>query len=243
MYKMNKINAVYTSLAALVVAVIALVVCLVCCNKESANVEEVLNEKPELVINAMQNYEQKMREDAQKKAQQMIEENSEALNNNPNDGVIANPDGKIVLVEFFDFSCGYCHRIYPAIKAIAAKNPDVKVVAKSLTFVAPISNYAAKAALAAKNQGKYAEMYTAMFENKGPLTEAKIDELAVANGLDLEKLKADMDSDLVKNTLNETSELAGKIQVNGVPTLVLNGKIVQTLDEAVIQSEIDAAKK
>ncbi len=242
MYKMNKINAVYTSLAALVVAVIALVMCLVCCNKKSANVEEVLNEKPELVINAMQNYEQKMREDAQKKAQQMIEENSEALNNNPNDGVIANPDGKIVLVEFFDFSCGYCHRIYPAIKAIAAKNPDVKVVAKSLTFVSPVSSYAAKAALAAKNQGKYAEMYTAMFENKGPLTEAKIDELAVANGLDLEKLKADMNSDLVKNTLNETSELAGKIQVNGVPTLVLNGKVVQTLDEAVIQKEIDAAK-
>ncbi len=239
---MNKINAVYTSLAALVVAVIALVMCLVCCNKKSANVEEVLNEKPELVINAMQNYEQKMREDAQKKAQQMIEENSEALNNNPNDGVIANPDGKIVLVEFFDFSCGYCHRIYPAIKAIAAKNPDVKVVAKSLTFVSPVSSYAAKAALAAKNQGKYAEMYTAMFENKGPLTEAKIDELAVANGLDLEKLKADMNSDLVKNTLNETSELAGKIQVNGVPTLVLNGKVVQTLDEAVIQKEIDAAK-
>ncbi len=239
---MNKINAVYTSLVALVVAVIALVMCLVCCNKKSANVEEVLNEKPELVINAMQNYEQKMREDAQKKAQQMIEENSEALNNNPNDGVIANPDGKIVLVEFFDFSCGYCHRIYPAIKAIAAKNPDVKVVAKSLTFVSPVSSYAAKAALAAKNQGKYAEMYTAMFENKGPLTEAKIDELAVANGLDLEKLKADMNSDLVKNTLNETSELAGKIQVNGVPTLVLNGKVVQTLDEAVIQKEIDAAK-
>ncbi len=239
---MNKINAVYTSLAALVVAVIALVMCLICCNKKSANVEEVLNEKPELVINAMQNYEQKMREDAQKKAQQMIEENSEALNNNPNDGVIANPDGKIVLVEFFDFSCGYCHRIYPAIKAIAAKNPDVKVVAKSLTFVSPVSSYAAKAALAAKNQGKYAEMYTAMFENKGPLTEAKIDELAVANGLDLEKLKADMNSDLVKNTLNETSELAGKIQVNGVPTLVLNGKVVQTLDEAVIQKEIDAAK-
>ncbi len=240
---MNKINAVYTSLAALVVAVIALVMCLVCCGKnKSANVEEILNEKPELVINAMQNYEQKMRDEAQKKAQQMIQENIEALNNNPNDGVIANPDGKIVLVEFFDFSCGYCHRIYPAIKAIAAKNPDVKVVAKSLTFVSPVSGYAAKAALAAKNQGKYAEMYTAMFENKGPLTEAKIDELAVANGLNLEKLKADMNSDAVSNALSEVSELAGKLQINGVPTLVLNGKVVQTLDEAVIQSEIDAAK-
>ena len=172
---MNKLNAIYVSLAALVVAVIAMVMCIVCCSKDkSAAVEQVLNDKPELVINAMQNYEQKMRDEAQKKAQEMVEENAEALNNNPNDGFIGNPDGKVVLVEFFDFSCGFCHRIYPAIKSIVAKNPDVKVVAKTMTFVAPVSSYAAKAALAAKNQGKFAEMYKALFEAKGPLTETKI---------------------------------------------------------------------
>lgn len=240
---MNKLNAIYVSLAALVVAVIAMVMCIVCCSKDkSAAVEQVLNDKPELVINAMQNYEQKMRDEAQKKAQEMVEENAEALNNNPNDGFIGNPDGKVVLVEFFDFSCGFCHRIYPAIKSIVAKNPDVKVVAKTMTFVAPVSSYAAKAALAAKNQSKFAEMYKALFEAKGPLTETKIDEIAVLNGLDLEKLKADMESDQVKQTLNDAAELAGKIQVSGVPTLVLNGKILQTLDENVIQQAIDAAK-
>ena len=60
--------------------------------------------------------------------------------------------------------------------------------------------------------------------------------------MDLEKLKADMESDQVKQTLNDAAELAGKIQVSGVPTLVLNGKILQTLDENVIQQAIDAAK-
>ena len=79
-------------------------------------------------------------------------------------------------------------------------------------------------------------------ETKQELQKTKELLIGVGDALDLEKLKADMNSDLVKNTLNETSELAGKIQVNGVPTLVLNGKVVQTLDEAVIQKEIDAAK-
>ncbi len=241
---MNKINAIYVSITSLVLSVIALIMCTVCCNKggDASSIESVLSDKPELVVNAMQNYEVKMREEAQKKAQKMIEDNAEALNNNPNDGIIANPDGKITLVEFFDFSCGYCHRIYPAIKAIAAKNPDVKVVAKIMTFVSPTSGYAARAALAARNQGKFAEMYTALFEAKGALTEAKIDELAVLAGVNLEKLKADMNSDTVRQTLSDASDLANKIQVNGVPTLVLNGKVVQTLDENVIQQEIDAAK-
>ena len=47
---MNKINAVYVSLAALVVAIVALVMCIVCCSKDSTvNVEEVINEKPEII--------------------------------------------------------------------------------------------------------------------------------------------------------------------------------------------------
>lgn len=242
---MNKINAVYVSLVALVVAIIALVMCIICCNGKSqaVDVEKVISEKPEIIVNAMQNYEQKMRENAQKEAAKMVMDNIDALNNNPNDGIMGNPNGEIVLVEFFDFSCHYCHKIYPAIKNIMDKNQDVKVVAKSLTFVSPVSKYAAKAALAAKEQGKYKEVYTALFEVDGPLSEAKVDEAAVKAGADLEKLKADMNSEKVERVLNEMAELAGKIQVNGVPTLVVNGKIVQTLDEAVIQEEINNARK
>ena len=58
----------------------------------------------------------------------------------------------------------------------------------------------------------------------------------------MEKLKADMKSEKVQKTLSSVSELAGKIQVTGVPTLVLNNKILQTLDAKVIQEAIDAAK-
>ena len=61
-------------------------------------------------------------------------------------------------------------------------------------------------------------------------------------GVDLEKLKTDMESEKVKKTMEDTAALAGKLRINGVPTLVLNGKIIQTLDEAVLQEAIDAAK-
>lgn len=241
---MKKINAVYVSLAALVIAVAALVMCIVCCtsNKGGASVEEALKAKPEMVIQAMQAYDMKQREEALKKAEDNIKESAEELNNRADDGIIGNPEGKLVLVEFFDFSCGYCHRIYPALKEIVAKNPDVKVVAKPMAFLAPISKYAAEAALAAKEQGKFAEVYSALFEAEGRLTEEKVDEIVAAAGLDMAKVKSDMKSDKVQNTLNSVSELAGKIQVSGVPTLVFNNKILQTLDASVIQEAIDAAR-
>ena len=74
------------------------------------------------------------------------------------------------------------------------------------------------------------------------MTEAKIDEASVKAGADLEKLKADMESETVSKTISETAALASKIGVNGVPTLVMNNKILQTLDEGVIQEAINAAK-
>ncbi len=238
---MKKINAVYVSLLALVVAIVALVMCIVCCNK-GGNVEQALNDNPEMIINAMQKYEQVQRENALKEAKELLAQSADELYNNENEGFLGNPEGKVVLVEFFDFSCGYCHRIYPVLKNVVAKNSDLKLVVKPLAFLSPMSQYAAKAALAAKEQGKFAEVYSAIFDIKGPLTEAKIDEAAVLAGVDLEQLKKDMESEKVNNTLSDVSSLASKIRVNGVPTLVLNGEIIQTLDEGVLQQAIDAAK-
>lgn len=240
---MKKYSSLIISVVALIVAAIALAMNLTCNkNTQPISVEETLNNNPEIVINAMHKYEQKLQEQRLANARKLMEENIDALNNNPDSPTIGNKDAKVTVVEFFDFSCGYCHALYPNLKKVMDKNPDVKFVFKEMTFVAPVSNYAAKAALAANMQGKYAEVLEALMTNQGALSEAKVDELAVKAGVDLVQMKADMNSDKIAQILRETSELAGKIQVNGVPALIINGKLVQTLDEAVIQSEIDAAK-
>lgn len=237
-----KINSLVVSVVALVFAVAALVVSVLGLNNKPVSVEETLNNNPEIIINAMQNYEQKLRADALAQAQKLIDDNIEEINNNPDSPFIGNKDGVVTVAEFFDFSCGYCHALYPSLKNIVAKNPDVKLVLKEMDFVAPISNYAAKAALAANMQGKYAEVLDALMTHNAALTEAKVDELAVKAGVNLEQMKADMNSAKVEKIMQDNVELARKIQVGGVPALIINGKMVQTLDEAVIQSEIDAAK-
>ncbi|MCQ2740631.1 MAG: DsbA family protein [Alphaproteobacteria bacterium] len=240
---MKKINAVYVSLAAFVLSAVALLWCIFgCCGNKTANVEKVLMEKPEIVMDALRAYETKQQENALKAVEEKIKTRADELYNRADDGVIANPDGKIVLVEFFDFSCGYCHRLYPALKEVIAKNPDVRVVAKPMAFLSPTSKYAASVALAAREQGKFAEAYKAMFEAEGRLDNAKVDEIVASLGLNVDQLKKDMDSEKVKNTLSSVSALASDLQVTGVPTLILNNKILQTLDASVIQEAIDAAK-
>lgn len=236
---MNKNGSLYISLVALVASIAALALSLKGGSNSTVSVEETLKNNPKLVVEAMQNYEQIAREEALASAQKMLDDNIDAINNDPNTPVIGNPDGEIVLVEFFDFSCGYCHRLYPALKNIIAKNPNVKVLVKSLSFVSPVSGYAAKAALAAGEQGKYAEMYMALFEAKGPMTEESVDAAAQSLGLDMAKYKEDMNSAKINNIMASFSELAGKIQVNGVPTMILNGKLLQTIDENEIQRRIN----
>lgn len=259
---MNKINAIYVSLLALIISVACAAVCMTKCNKaapvaETAapaapvaaaastdveTIKSVLNSNPEIVFEAMQRYQIQQEEERQKAAAEKIKQNIKEITEYESAAVVGNPNGSITLVEFFDFSCGFCHRLYPALKNIVAKNNDVRLVLRELTFLGPVSDYAAKAALAAKEQGKYQELWSAMMENDGALSEEKIDELAANAGIDVAKMKADMNSAKVLKTIQDTADLANTIEIRGVPTMILDGQILQTLDEAEIQRRIDAMK-
>ena len=64
---------------------------------------------------------------------------------------------------------------------------DVKLVIKNfpLTRIHKFSMNAALAALAANQQGKYWEFHTELFKNYNQLSDAKIDEIAQAVGLNM----------------------------------------------------------
>lgn len=247
---MKKINAVYVSILALVVAVVALIMCIMCCSKKSAvpavvseeGVMAVLTNNPQMIIDALQRGEAKRQEEARAQARKLVAEYIDEINNYEASPVIGNEKGEITVVEFFDFACGYCHKLAPTLMNILEKNSDVRLVLKPLFFLSPQSQYAAKALYAAGEQGKTKEFYMNIMENPGQLTETKIDELAVKAGVDLEKMKADMNSAEIAKAMTDTSALAEKIRVTGVPTLVVEGNMIQTLSESDIQRAIDEAK-
>lgn len=210
-------------------------------NIDVAELTNVLYNNPQMVVDALQQYENVQREAQAREAARLFLENIEEINNDPNTPFVGPEDSEIVLVEFFDFSCGYCKRLAPIMEQLVKANPDVKFVFKPITFVAQISKYAAQAALAANEQGKFMEVYDALLTSNG-LTEAKIDEIAQKSGLNMDKYKEDVNSQKVKDTVQAVAQLGNKVQIHGVPSLLLNGKPLNTVDADGIQAEINKLK-
>ena len=208
----------------------------------AGEVAEALKSNPQMIIDAMQKYQDDMRAAEEKAAQEAMAKYMDEINNSANAPFIGPDNAKVVVVEFFDFSCGYCKRLAPELEKVMAANADVKFIFKPLTFVSPISDYQAKAGYAAHKQGKFAEFYKEVMAFGGRMNEAAVDEVANKIGLDIAQYKADLASDEVAANMKAVNELAQNISINGVPAVLINGKHVQAMSAAELQNAIDAAK-
>jgi len=201
-----------------------------------------LTQNPKLVADAMQAYEQLQREEAQKARDEALLAHAAEINSEADVPFVGPKDAKVTVVEFFDFTCGYCKRLSTSIEKVVADNADVKFVFKPLSFVAPVSKYQAQAGMAAHKQGKFMEYYKEVMAFSGLMKEADVDAVAEKIGLNMDQYKADLASDAVKSALDKISSLAQSIQVNGVPTVFVNAKHVQAMSPEPIQEAINAAK-
>ena len=140
------------------------------------------------------------------------------------DLVVGNPDGSIVMVEFFDYNCGYCKRALPDVLQLIDANKDVKIIMKEWPILGPGSLYAARAALASRQQGKYWEFHLALMSERR-VDETKVLEVAQKLGLDMEKLKADMNSAEVLGTIKINSTTADKLGIQGTPAFIIGEQL------------------
>ena len=207
-------------------------------------IAEVFKQNPKLIVEAQQAYAQIQREEAEKAALARLQAHAAEVNSDEDLPFVGPKDAKVTIVEFFDFSCGYCKRLAPAMEKIIADNPDVKVIFKPVAFVSPkMSPYQAKAGIAANKQGKFLEFYSKVMNFKsGPMTEENINDIAKEIGVDMEQFTKDLESADTQKALDKVANLTRAIQVNGVPMVFVNLKHVSTLTPEPIQEAINAAK-
>ena len=204
------------------------------------DVMAVLTEKPEIIAQAMEKYQQQQAEAEQKAAEERMAKYAGEISNEADVPFIGPKDAKVTVTEFFDFSCGYCKRLSPEIEKLIADNADVKFVFKPLTFVSPTSAYQAKAGFAAHNQGKFLEYYKAIMGGNAN-SEELVDEAAKATGIDMEKYKSEATAKDTAVKLGNVSEFAQKIGINGVPAVFVNGKQVYARTAGELQEAINKA--
>lgn len=192
--------------------------------QERAKIEEVVHQyllqKPEVLIESLQNFQKKQYEQAEKTVKQTqvdAPQYNQALFHNGNDPVAGNPNGKITVVEFFDYQCAHCSDMRPTMDAVIKANPDLRVVYKDWPIRGPVSEFAARAALAANKQGKYTVFNHAIFKAPQPLTEDKILQIAKTVGLDVKKLQQDMNDTSIQDQVKATMKLAQDLKLFGTP--------------------------
>ena len=165
-------------------------------------------------------------------------------------------DAPVTIVEFSDFQCPFCEKGYKTLEKVKKNFPDqVRIAFKQLPL--PFHKQAkpaARAALAAHEQGKFWEMHDKLFENqdkfkqnKGSMKEFATG-LAKEIGLDVEKFKKDYDKDEYADIIKEEKQLAQKLKARGTPHFFVNGERVKGAQpysrfKKVINNQLDAAKK
>lgn len=149
------------------------------------------------------------------------------------DPVAGNPNGKVTVVEFFDYQCSHCRDMASAVNNIIRSNQDVRFVFKDFPIRGPLSEIAARAALASMQQGKYYEFSHALLVANEEMTMNNILQIAATVGLDIDKLKNAMQSTRVTNELVATDKLANELRVTGTPAFFVGKTDAASMGEII----------
>ena len=190
---------------------------------------------------AVQDYLSQMRAEENADRDQRVTARLDALENNPGSPVLANPQGTITIVAFFDYTCPYCKAAEPRLMQLVEKDKRIKLVMKEFPILTKASVIAARAALAAAKQGKYRAFHVAMMRREGALNEAGIFETARAVGLDAARLRRDMAAPDINEEIIANFNLARGIRVFQTPAYIVGGHFV-TGDSANIDFAREVAR-
>jgi protein-disulfide isomerase len=192
-------------------------------------IQQVIKDNPKLIYDTVNQYVREQRTQQQK--QQL--ENS--FKNRVKDVIEAhNPtkgpaDAAVTIIEYTDFECPYCAKGAETMKQLTELYPDkIRVVFKNL----PLKMHnqalpAAKAALAAQNQGKFWEYHDLLFQNSDELQEETLVKLAKDLQLDMAKFNADRQSETIAQFVAKDMEQAEQHKLTGTPAFIANGVVIR----------------
>lgn len=198
---------------------------------------------PEVIMEALQSLDARQREADAKEARAVLAAKADEVFRDPASPVGGNAQGSVTMAEFFDYNCPYCRQVAPIMAQAAADDPQLRIVYKEFPILGPDSVFAAKAALAANKQGKYAEFHKALYDAKTRVTETVVLKVAADVGLDVSRLKTDMQLPEILAAIEQNVTLAQALKINGTPGFVVGDQIFPgATDLATMKSLIEQAR-
>ncbi len=149
-------------------------------------VREYLRRNPEVLLEAIGALRAKRDAEQQTNVRKNLVSLRGELENDPTSPVGGNPRGNVTIVEFFDYQCPYCKRVFPSVQNLLKTDGNIRYVFKEFPILGPQSVVAARAALAAwkLDRDKYVAFHAALMQSTGRLSKRKILDVAAESGLD-----------------------------------------------------------
>lgn len=166
------------------------------------------------------------------------------MKSDPRDFSIGPADAPIVIVEFFDYRCGFCHAALEWVSDVARTRRDVRIVFKEFPILSESSMQASRAAIAAIPQGRYWAFHQALMSDRGELTPARIDAIARQSGIDVARMRRAMESEEITRLLEDNRGMALDFSSQpATPLFIINGEVVQGFDRDALEQRLREATR
>ncbi len=195
---------------------------------------------PEVIREAAEKLSENERLAAVKASTDAIDRFRGQLEHDPRD-FVANPDGKVTVVEFFDYRCGYCKLAAPEVVKLIGENPDVRFVFKEFPIFGEVSDTAAKVALTREAKAKGVQLYQALMGEKA-LDDAALDRHLAAVGINPAEARKDAMHPLIDRQILDTHALAQSMKIDGTPAFIVGNTMIPGADIPALRAAIAAAR-
>ncbi len=217
--------------------------------KQRSEVEKLVRqyilENPQVILESVQRMQAETEQKSRQQAQANVVAYRDQLIKDPDAPIGGNPKGDVTVVEFFDYRCGYCKKVFPAIQELLKTDGNVRYVFKEFPILGPDSEFASRAALALwrMDKSKYHAFHTAMMLNKGALPESKVLGIASKLGIDAKALRAAAKAPEIDKILANNFKLAEALNINGTPAFVIGDELIPgAADLATLRQKINKAR-
>ena len=188
-------------------------------------IEQYIRSHPEVIEQALQSLEVTRQEEERLRVVQAVATHQEELLRDPASPASGNLNGDVTVIEFFDYRCGYCKRVAGAVTQLQRDDPGVQVVYKDFPILGEASVFGARAALAAREQGKHQAFHEALLASDNELTKEEVFAIAQRVGLDVKKLDGDLQAPERQTALDRNRALAKLLGISGTPGFVIGGDV------------------
>ena len=209
-------------------------------------IHDYLMAHPEVVIESLKAGDARAKEQAEAETRAQIVKHRDELVHDAKSPEGGNPAGDVTIVEFFDYRCPYCKEVEPSLEALVKEDGRIRVVYKEFPILGPESMIASRVSLAALKQSpqKYARLHLALMNAKGELSQESIMKAAEAAGLDIARIKTDMNGPEVDALIKRNYDLAEQLNLRGTPVFIIGNEMTPgAVDMPIFKKMVAEARK